>query len=194
MRTVDASIDPFTHALARVRDIQVRPEFVLEEGPAPQRLAPHALAITAELSDLDDDRASGRFVLLHDPDGVDEWDGNFRTVVFIRAELESDLAEDPMLQAVAWTWLTDALTDVPVTHLGGTVTVTSGQSFGTMSDRPAASTVEIRASWTPLGDDQDAAQSMDQHLQVWLDVLAHAAGMQPLPSDVATLPSRRSRS
>ena len=52
--------------------------------------------------------ASGRFVLLHDPDGVEAWSGDYRAVVFIRATLEPDLATDPLLTGVAWAWLLES--------------------------------------------------------------------------------------
>jgi len=54
--------------LNEIRAIALRNEIVLEEVPAPQKLAPHALALTA---DVDIDVATGRFVLLHDPQGQD---------------------------------------------------------------------------------------------------------------------------
>ena len=37
------------------------------------------------------------------------WNGDLRLVTLLTAELESDLAGDPLLPAVAWTWLADAL-------------------------------------------------------------------------------------
>ncbi|MGI9136058.1 MAG: DUF3000 domain-containing protein [Candidatus Nanopelagicales bacterium] len=196
MRPIDASAHAFTDALARVRAASIRPEFLIEEGPAPQRLAPHAVAITAEMADLDDDRASGRFVLLHDPDGVDEWDGTFRAVIFARAELEHDVATDPMLQEVAWTWLLDAMVGAGAvgTHVGGTVTVTSGASFGSMADRPAESFVEIRASWTPLDiDGVSVPDTMDRHVHAWIDVMAQAAGLAPMPRGISHVGSGRRR-
>lgn len=197
MRPVDAHADEFTRALGRLRAARVRPEFLIEEGPAPQRLAPHAVALTAEMSDIEDDRASGRFVLLHDPDGVDEWDGCFRAVVFARAELEADVAGDSMLREVAWTWVTEALaaTGSDVTHLGGTVTVTSGESFGTMSDRPSECFVEIRASWTPLDTDAHAAADvMERHLNAWIDIMSTAAGLPPMQVDHPNVVPARRRS
>ena len=61
---------PFDRVLTSLRSVQFRPEMCVEEGPAPQRLAPHAVALTAEFIEDDEELASGRFVLLHDPDGV----------------------------------------------------------------------------------------------------------------------------
>jgi len=195
MRPVDNPADEFARALARLRSAMVRPEFLVEEGPAPQRLAPHAVALTAEMSDIEDDRASGRFVLLHDPDGVDEWDGCFRAVVFARAELEADVAGDPMLREVAWTWVCEALAaqHAEVSHLGGTITVTSGESFGTMSDRPAECFVEIRASWTPMETEgADAADTMDRQLAAWVEIMSTAAGLTPVVADHPNVvPARR---
>ncbi|MGA1699860.1 MAG: DUF3000 family protein, partial [Candidatus Nanopelagicales bacterium] len=66
--------DSFDRALTSLRGVRLRPELTLDEGPAPQRLAPHAVALTSEFIEDDEEMASGRFVLLHDPDGVEAWD------------------------------------------------------------------------------------------------------------------------
>lgn len=196
MRTIPTSGGPFEAALARLAGVPSRPEFVLREAPAPQRLAPCTVALTAEMADPDSDLVSGRFVLLHDPDGVDEWDGSFRAVVFVRAELEGDLREDELLHDVGWSWVTEALAmrRCTASQVGGTVTRTTGRSFGTMSDRPSDGFVEIRASWTPGEDDSgDLVDDIGEHAGAWLDLMAHAAGMPPLPAGVATVQARRAQ-
>lgn len=186
--------DEFARALTQVRSAGIRPEFRLDEAPAPQRLAPFAVALTAETVS-DDDAASGRFVLLHDPDGVDEWDGTFRAVVFVRAALEPDLVADPMLNDVGWSWVLEALegAHASATQVGGTVTATSGRSFGSMSDRPSEGFIEIRGSWTPVAEGSPADE-MDRHVRAWMELLAHAAGLAPLPVGVAHVGSARRRS
>lgn len=188
MKVVDGTAQPFEDAVRAIRAVVVRPEFVLEETPAPQRLAPHALAITAEMADLDDDSASGRFVLLHDPDGIEEWEGTFRAVVFIRANLEPDLVDDPLMAEVAWSWFTEPLHGLDVRQVGGTVTKSTGDSFGTMAGKRPAGSVEIRASWTPVGAPEP---DLDDHFRVWLTALATAAGVTPLPSGVVSVTQRR---
>jgi hypothetical protein len=197
VRTISSRADAFDRALAQVKAVVVRPEFELDEAPAPQRLAPSAVALTVEMSDPDDASASGRFVLLHDPDGVDEWGGSFRSVVFVRATLEADLVDDPMLHDVGWSWVTEAITntDAHVGQLGGTITRSSGRSFGTMLDRPADGQVEIRASWTPLEDPEsgEPLDDMGAHVGAWLDLLAQAAGLPPLPQGVTHVGALRRR-
>jgi hypothetical protein len=180
----------FDRALASLRAVRFRPEFTVDEGPAPQRLAPHAVALTAEFVEDDEELASGRFVLLHDPDGVEAWEGRYRAVVFLRAVLEPDLATDPLLTGVAWTWLMEALEAEggPRTALGGTVTRVMSESFGSLGDRDVTGMVEIRASWTPLGDPDD----MGAEASAWAAAMAQAAGLLPLPPGVSALvPPRR---
>lgn len=194
MRTITSRADAFDRALTQIKTVEVRPEFELDEAPAPSRLAPSAVALTIEMADPDDASASGRFVLLHDPDGVDEWDGSFRAVVFVRAALEADLVDDVLLHDVGWSWVTESLAGAGahVTQLGGTVTRTSGRSFGTMLDRPSDGFVEIRASWTPVEDEEGAAvDSMSVHVTAWLDLIAQTAGLPPLPYGVTHVGARR---
>lgn len=189
--------DAFARALEQIKSVTVRPEFELDEAPAPHRLAPSAVALTADMSDPDDETASGRFVLLHDPDGVEEWEGSFRAVVFVRAALEADLVEEPLLHDVGWSWVTESLMGAGchVTQLGGTVTRTSGRSFGTMVDRPADGFVEIRSSWTPAEDPESGLvlDDMACHVNAWVDLMAQAAGLPPLPQGVTHVGTLRRR-
>ena len=75
----------------------IRPEFSIEQAPSPQRLAPRTFTLTADAVTealghrrAHVESASGRFVVLHDPDGVDEWEGNNRIVIFARCDVEPD--------------------------------------------------------------------------------------------------------
>ena len=187
---VSSGTPAFDRALASLRAVRFRPELTVDEGPAPQRLAPHAVALTAEFVEDDDELASGRFILLHDPEGVDAWEGHFRAVIFIRATLEPDLATDPLLTGVAWAWLLEALEAEggPRTALGGTVTRVMSESFAALGERDVTGSIEIRASWTPLGDPDD----LGLEAEAWAAALAQAAGLLPLPPRVSALvPPRR---
>lgn len=185
----------FATAVASVRGAQLRPEIALEETPAPQRLAPFALALSADVqagvglfSAADDaDLASGRLVLLHDPAGHQAWQGVFRLVTYVRAALDLDMAADPLLPSVGWSWLHEALAahGAEFTAIGGTVTLVRSEPFGSMADDPANAEIEIRASWTPL------RAAVAAHVQAWGDVLAQAAGLPPLPHGVVALPVPR---
>jgi hypothetical protein len=185
----DAVPASFEAALASIRSVRLRGEVHLEETPAPQRLSPYAVAIQAEVIVDDEEAATGRFVLLHDPDGQEPWDGEFRVVSFTKGTVELDIASDPMLTEVAWSWLTEALDEHGAGYHAesGTVTRTASQSFGAIDDRPPSGDVEIRASWTPETPDIGA------HLEAWADVLARVAGLPPLPAGVASLPLARRR-
>ncbi|MEO8829505.1 DUF3000 family protein, partial [Lapillicoccus sp.] len=60
----------FARAISALREARLRPEVRLTEVPAPQRIAPYAVALTADVltsASGDEELASGRFVLLHDP-------------------------------------------------------------------------------------------------------------------------------
>jgi len=167
-----------------------RPELVIEEIPAPQRIAPYAVAISAEVQGEDGEEAgTGRLVLLHDPAGNTSWDGEFRCVTFARAIVDAEMAIDPLLPEVGWSWLIDALTshDASYTEPSGTVTSVSSHAFGAMADDPARAEVEIRASWTPVLDD---GRGLTAHLTAWSDLLCLTAGLPPLPPGVVLMPRR----
>jgi hypothetical protein len=194
-READTAPLPFRAAVDALRSARLRPQIEVEPTPPPKRLAPYAHALEAAVVDGDQDLADGRLVLLHDPAGHDAWQGTFRLVTLVRAELEPEMAADPLLPEVCWSWLTGALQTRGLTYgePSGTVTRASSHYFGGLSARPAASQIEIRASWTPregLGGVPDTAA----HLASWCDLLAQVAGLPPaVPGDasVVTLPQRR---
>ncbi|TAK69493.1 MAG: DUF3000 domain-containing protein [Actinomycetota bacterium] len=179
----------FRTALASLGTVRYRDEIDVHEAPAPHRLAPYAVALVAEIVDDDEEVASGRLVVLHDPAGHEAWDGTFRVVAFVRARLEPEMASDPLLPDVGWTWVRESLDSAVADErvLGGTVTRTSSVSFGAMAERPVEGQIEIRASWTPAGPD------LAPHAQAWADLLATAAGLPPVPQGVASLPGPRRR-
>ncbi|MEU3183715.1 DUF3000 domain-containing protein [Streptomyces sp. NPDC006923] len=201
----DSVPSAFRLAVEALRTSRPRPEIEIDPTPPPKRLAPYAYALEAAVVDGEDDLADGRLVLLHDPAGHDTWQGTFRLVTLVRAELEPEMAADPLLPEVCWSWLTGALEARGLSYgeASGTVTRAGSHYFGGLAERRPATQIEIRASWTPrenLGGVPDSAA----HLTAWCDLLCQVAGLPPLPpgavpgtADTATgagvvsLPQRR---
>jgi len=193
----DGAPPVFRRAVEALLAVRARPEVELVPMPAPKRLAPYAYALEAAVTVEDEELADGRLVLLHDPEGQDAWQGTFRVVTLARVELEPEMAADPLLPEVCWSWLTGALAarGAGYAEAGGTVSRSSSHRFGTLADRPDTSQIEVRASWTPQeapGGLPDAAA----HLTAWCELLCTSAGLPPLPGDqaaggVVSLPNRR---
>lgn len=182
----------FTDALAQLQSACFRAEVFVEQMPAPQRIAPYAAALTADVTHDGDDVATGRLVLLFDPDGNDAWASTFRCVAFARAEVEPEMVADQLLGGVGWTWLTEALEEHGATYTApsGTVTRVVSESFGAMSDDRPTAEVEIRASWSPVPD-ADGRADMTAHAEAWGELLCVVAGLPPVPPGVLTMPTRR---
>lgn len=180
---------PFAVALgAEVFSRSARPGRTPVHGPAAMAFSRENNAGSPGAADDEDDElATGRFILLHDPDGSAVWDGEFRIVTYIRAQLEADMGNDAMLGSVAWTWLVDALENHSARYraAGGTATRILSESFGTLAERPETIDIELRASWTPASSDVQA------HLEAWCDMVCTFAGLPPLPPGVTPLPNRR---
>jgi hypothetical protein len=143
--------------------------------------------VTSQGPGRGDELASGRFVLLYDPSEPDAWNGLWRAVTFARAVFDPELANDPMLGAVGWSWLKEALQNREATYVAdaGTVTRVVSESFAGLAERGATVEMEIRASWTPTGPNVGA------HLQAWADLLCTVGGLPPLPEGVTALPRAR---
>ena len=167
-----------------------RPELDVDEMPAPQRIAPFAAAVTADVLVGGDEVGSGRLVLLHDPAGNAAWQGTFRCVTFARADVDPEMVTDPLLAQVGWSWLLEALAahGAEFEAPSGTVTSVASESFGGMAEQPARAEIEIRASWTPQLVD---GGGLTPHLAAWAELLCTTAGLPPLPAGVVPMPSRR---
>jgi hypothetical protein len=185
-KELDAPPEAFSAALEQFRAAALRPEIVCEEMPAPQRVAPHAAALSADVVVDGTDLGTGRIVLLHDPAGNDAWHGTFRCVAYARADIEPEMVTDPLLSEVGWSWLLDALAahQAEYTAPSGTVTRVASDGFGGMAEDPASAQIEVRASWTPAGD-------LRRHVEAWGELLCTAAGLPPVPSGVVAMPNRR---
>jgi hypothetical protein len=166
---------------AALREAERPGVLVLHEVPAPRRLAPYSAAFSAEVLVGDDDVATGRFVVLHDPAGQPGWRGETRIVVFVSADVEAEMAHDPALAEVGWSWLLDALRERGAEHTaaGGTVTRTASLTFGLVEDPTETNEVELRASWSPVPAD-DGSLDLAVHLRAWCDLLCLTAGLPPV--------------
>lgn len=190
MSMIPQYFDDFIH---QISSIHLRPEVIMEEVPPPSKLAPHAFAITAEIpsgpiDESDDYLATGRFVLLADPQYKEAWQGEFRAVTFVRAPIDDEMAADPLLNDVGWSWLEDSLdsSEAHAIAMSGTVTRVASKSFGQLAPQPDQSEIEIRGSWTPT----DGA-CLIHHATAWLALLEMVAGIVPLPDGVTALSRRR---
>ena len=165
---------------------------LLTDVPAPQRIAPFATAVGADVSLEGDEIATGRLVLLHDPDGNDSWQGSWRCVTFVRADVDPEMVRDPMLSGVAWSWLVDAwqTRDLVAVAPSGTVTAVLSEGFGGIEADGLTAQVEVRASWTPVQAADGEMPDVRAHVEAWGDLLCSAAGLPPVPAGVLSLPPR----
>lgn len=182
---------PFTSALTAIRGAATRPELEVDQIPAPTGLAPHAVALTADVRPVghgvDSVLGTGRFVLLYDPEEPEAWGGPFRVVCFAQAPLETDIGLDPFVAEVAWSWLMDALEarSAVYTAASGTATKVLSTGFGELADQGDGAQIEVRASWSP------AAPAIGASVEAWGDLLCRLAGLPPASDAVGLLPHRR---
>lgn len=182
------SADNWDEVVKSLSNLDFRAEILVEEVPAPARLAPHSFALAIDVVDASDNElANGRFVVLYDPDGQETWNGNIRIVTFVRAPIENDVVTDEIFDDVAWSWLVEALTESEhgFHNISGTVTRTISKSYAGIEDRQAETDVEVRASWTPN------SFNVGEQLQSWLNFVERAAGLTPLPPGVTSLSRNR---
>lgn len=170
----------FRQAVQALLAVRPRAELRVVDIDPPRRLAPHSFALGVERSDVGSASdlmapvdVTGRLVLLHDPEAHDTWNGTFRMVCYTRAPLDAEQADDPLLLAVGWSWLTDALEHCGVGYaaLGGTVTRTGSARFGEIPGPIRSDDVELRASWTPTDHE------FGRHATAFYQLVTHAIGL-----------------
>lgn len=197
--TIAPESGEFAEAAAQLRGARLRAELVSKEIPAPEKIAPQAVAFGAgirqggpisrsEHTEIDSAEGAGRLILLHNPEMVDDWEGTFRIVCYAQAPLEVEIGTDPFIADVTWSWLIDALDsrNAQYTAIAGTATKTLSTGYGTLADQGDGSQLELRASWTPLGNDFAA------HAEAWSELLCLLAGL-PHEEGVASLGAHRTK-
>ena len=185
----------FERLVDQLRTFTPRAEVSLIEVPAPQKLATFAFAFSADVSngllaDEENEIANGRFVLLHEPGGQATWDGEFRCVTFVSADVDPIMQEDPLLPEVGWSWFLESLesNQCLFNAPSGTVTRVSSASFGKLSPRNDDAEIEIRASWTPIINEP---QELMKHIESWCNLISEVAGLPPVPEGVSAISSAR---
>ena len=185
----------FDRLVDTFRAITTRAELVLTEVPPPQKLARFAFAFSADLSnglfnDQEAEVANGRFVILHEPGGQISWDGQYRCVTFISADLDPIMQADPLLPEVGWSWFLQSLesADCLFNNASGTVTRVTSASFGKLSQKNDEAEIEIRASWTPVVEEP---KDLVNHILAWCNLISEIAGLPPVPEGVTTISSAR---
>jgi hypothetical protein len=122
-----------------------------------------------------------------------------RALVISQADVEPEIAADPLLGEVGWSWLSEALdANVPGYAVpSGTVTRVITEGFGAKRDELPLTGFELRASWSPAGPGNSSSSDSDldaldlsAHISAWCDCLSAAAGLEP-PGTRALRPPRR---
>lgn len=183
MTATEPAPQPFRDAVESMYAAHVRSEISLGDIRPPKKLAPFSHAVGLEVlhpeteivPEQSEGDAFGRLILLHDPRAEESWSGSMRLVAYIQADMDADVASDPLLPQVAWQWLTEGFESCGAgfSNLGGTVTTTNSVRYGDIGGPPEAFQLEMRASWTADGTD------LSPHVEAFSRVLANVAGLPP---------------
>lgn len=180
----------FAAAVDAVHRASFRTDFVVAEIAAPGNLAPWSLALSGDVRPgrhAGGELGMGRFILLYDPEEPEPWGGPFRVVCFAQAPLESDLATDPFVADVAWSWLVDALDTRGAAYhsASGTATKILSTGYGELAAQGEGAQIELRASWSP--DDHD----LTAHVEGWSELVCMLAGLPPAGEGVSLMSAWR---
>ena len=104
-------------------------------------------------------------------------------LALLDADVDLEVASDPMLPEVGWAWLMEAMEEAEshATAIGGTVTQVNSRSFGVMDERAPEGRLQVRASWTATTFD------LVPHARVWALLTSAACGLAPSSEGVSNL-------
>ena len=141
-------------ALLSLRQADHLAHILLEEVPPPRRLAPFTAALAMRTTDEDEagqPLSTGRMVILHDPVEQIGWNGTFRVVCQLRAQVDAEMIGDPLLSEGVWGWMLDCLETAGAGFhdLTGPVTREMREAFGGLDLRGSSLFVDVRSSLTP---------------------------------------------
>ena len=179
----------FESVVAVAANMHWRRELIIEEIPAPSKLAPFSFALNADLVVHGENLGNSRLVLLHDPSGNDAWEGCFRCVCYVRANVDPEMVTDPLLVDVGWSWLIESLEHNNAAYAApsGTITAFSSKSYGAIENQQLHCEIEMRASWTPIIDHHD---ELTNQLHAWSALLCACGGLPALPQGVVPITRR----
>lgn len=167
--------EDFVQALLSLRDAPRHPQVELSEAPGPSRLAPFTAAIVMRTlaEEFDEPLATGRLVILYDPEGNPGWNGTIRLVAQLRSHIDPEMGSDPLLAEALWAWTDECLGAAGAGYhdLTGTVTREISESFGGLVLRGSTMNVEMRASWTA------SSCALGEHLAGWTDLMLRTCGV-----------------
>ena len=155
----------------------LRDELETKQIPAPDKIAPFALAFAAQVpnpANTPNNRGVGRIVFLYDENQFETWGSNMRVIAYGKSPLEQDIGIEEDMANYCWEWLTRALErhDAKFSNEAGTITKIVSTGMGSLSQDSNSSEVEIRASWSPQDD------NFGPHLAAWQDLIAGMAGFE----------------
>ena len=164
----------------------MRPELETHQIPAPEKIAPNALAFSTHKpnpAETPNNRAAGRIVFLHDPEEFETWGSNMRVIAYGKSPLETDVADQGDYAQYWWGTLELALKTHGARYINGAGTITKmiSTGVGSLEGEPVHSEVELRASWSPVDDD------LAPHFAAWQNLIAEMAGFHVGGQDVVRI-------
>lgn len=192
---IEVEFDPkasaeFRIAALAMREANLRPEVKLEQIDAPANLARHALAFACDIAPGNAgtriDLGTGRLVLLWDDAPQENWENNFRIIVFAKSPLETDIGFNDEASDLAWAWLMSGLDHrgASIAAQAGTTTRVISVGHGSIAGQPAHAELELRASWCPVGENFAA------HLEAWQDLICMMSGISLHGDEVPSIDRR----
>ena len=183
----------FQAAVDELRRADLRSELDLNQIPAPGKIAQHAIAFAASVSEGSSadsgDRGTGRFVLLHEDSPQEQWGGNFRIICFAKSPLETEIGADEMISDISWAWLNEALEQrhAEFSLASATVTRVISTGYGALEQQSDHAELEMRASWSPEG------ATFSSHIEAWQDLICMMSGYPALPQGISHIEAKRNR-
>lgn len=163
----------------------IRQELEVAQIPSPKGLAEECIALSVNVKHENDsiDHAVSRLVFAYDSEIPEGWNSNIRVIGYAKSPIDLEMAKDEYLANLPWEWLREALVknDAHFSHDAGTSTTILSTGHGALIGQPQHAELEIRASWSPVGE------SIQPHLIGWSEMVALLAGLPPNDEQIRSI-------
>ena len=163
----------------------IRTEIEVTQIPSPKGLADESLALSVNVrhESEDADHAVSRLVFAYSSEIPEGWNSSYRIIGYAKSPIDLEMARDEYLANLPWEWLRESLVrhGAYFSNDAGTSTTVISTGHGALIGQPQHAELEIRASWSPEGE------NWQPHLVGWSEMVALISGLPPIEENVRSI-------
>lgn len=167
----------FADQLDAIRSMDVLDGVTYSEIPASKAQGDVGLGVSVSIDEAEG--FAGWLMIHYSVHSVEAWDSQWRCTGYFR-QSQIDEGEDPLITQMYWDYAYDVITPLASGSVNGAVSLSKNEFFDSGSSvqlSSPVSSVELRASWSPVGN-AGTGEGIDAPAQInaWAELMMRSAG------------------